>query len=163
MMACRRSAWILLFALCLLAAAAADALTVDCEGVVTQFEDYVVRRGLGAGGGPALLASLSDAAAPGVAVSDRMEKLRAFRDRARALEAREELSRFEADQLAFSAEVPMFCFELARTGRCRPLHQEDMRAMLATRPEPLAARGAAQHVSRAGGAAARPRGSHPSR
>jgi hypothetical protein len=105
-------------AACVLIAGPVAATSVsDCEGVVAQFEDHVARRGLGGPDQAALLGKLADAASPGAPMSDRVEKLAEFRERARTLEMRGDVSRFDSDRLARGAEVAMLCLQRVREGR----------------------------------------------
>jgi len=102
----------------LLAAGSAHATTVaDCERVVAQFEAHVAGRGLGGRDQSVLLRTLADAAAPGARMSERVTKLGEFRDRARVLEARGGVSRFDADRLARGAEAAMLCLQRVGEGR----------------------------------------------
>ena len=109
---------ILMAAGCLLVAVPVGATSMsDCEGVVAQFEAHVARRGLGGPERATLLGKLAEAAAPRAPTSDRDKRLREFRDRARALEARGVVSRFDSDRLARGAEVAMLCLQRVREGR----------------------------------------------
>ena len=108
----------LLIAGCLLVGGPVGATSVpDCERVVAQFEAQVAGRGLGGRDQSALLGTLADAAAPGAPMSERIKKLREFRDRARVLEARGDVSRFDSDRLARGAEAAMLCLQRVREGR----------------------------------------------
>ena len=108
----------MLIAGCLLVGAPAGATSVpDCERVVAQFEAHVAGRGLGGRDQSVLLRTLADAAAPGARMSERVTKLGEFRDRARVLEARGGVSRFDADRLARGAEAAMLCLQRVREGR----------------------------------------------
>ena len=109
---------ILVAAGCVLLAGPVAATSVsDCEHVVAQFQGHVARRGLGGSGQAALLDDLADAGSPEARMSDRVEKLVEFRDRARTLETRGYVSRFASDRLARGAEVAMLCLQRVREGR----------------------------------------------
>ena len=89
----------------------------DCGRVMAQFEAHVALRGLGGAGQTALLDNLADAGSPRAKMSERVEKLVEFRDRARTLERRGDVSRFASDRLARGAEVAMLCLQRVREGR----------------------------------------------
>ena len=103
---------------CLLIAAPVAATSVsDCEDVVAQFGAHIARQGLGGRDQQTLIGELADAAAPGASMSERIAKLTEVRDRARTLEARGDVSRFDSDRLARGAEVAMLCLQRVREGR----------------------------------------------
>ena len=109
---------ILIAAGCVLVAGPVAATSVSgCEHVVAQFEDHIAGRGLGGPDRAALLGKLADAASPRARMTERVEKLVEFRDRARRLEMRGDVSRFDSDRLARGAEVAMLCLQRVREGR----------------------------------------------